>query len=488
MANSAALRYDALAPSELARTVEALSRGSATVERTTTPEPARDLVSVSVVGLGYVGAVSTACLASLGHRVVGVDIDEAKVRAIAGGAAPIHEAELDTLLANGVTDGLVTATIDLVEAVAQTDVTFVSVGTPTAADGGCDYSAIIASARAIGEGLRRKPDDAFHVVVMRCSIPPGTTMNVMVPEIERVSGRKASEGFGVSFNPEFLREGVAVTDFREPPKTVIGATDERSGRIVASIYEPVDAEPIVTSIEVAEMVKYVDNVWHAAKVCFGNEIGRLCKPLGIDSHQVMDVFCQDTKLNLSPYYLKPGFAFGGSCLPKEVRAVNHIAETLGQDLPLIGSLIPSNEVQIDRAVDMVRETGAKSVGVLGLAFKPGTDDLRESPILEVIARLRAEGVTVIAYDPAVTRRTDVRGQLAYVRHANSSLSDMADELPDLIRDSADQVLAESEVTIVTQALPAFQQIAMRHPLARIVDLCRLFETSPPWLSVEGIGW
>ena len=449
-------------------------------------EAARELPAVSIVGLGYVGAVSTACLASLGHRVVGVDIDAGKVESIASGHAPIHEAELGELLEAGVADGLVSATTDLADAVAATDVTFVSVGTPTAEDGGCDYRAIIASARAIGEGLTRK--QGFHVVVMRCSIPPGTTMGVMVPEIEAVSGLKAGRDFGVCFNPEFLREGVAVADFREPPKTVIGATDERAGAIVAGMYTPVDPNPIVTSIEVAEMVKYVDNVWHAAKVCFGNEIGRLCKPLGIDSHKVMDVFCKDTKLNLSPYYLKPGFAFGGSCLPKEVRAVNHIAAELGQDLPLIEALIPSNEVQIARAVEMVRATGAKRVGILGLAFKPGTDDLRESPILEVIAKLREEGIEVMAFDPAVSERTNVRAQLDYVRHSGSSLADLADTLPDLIRHSADEVADWADALVVTQALPAFRTLSVRYGHARIVDLCRLFDTAPSWLSVDGIGW
>ena len=449
--------------------------------------PAGDLPAVSIVGLGYVGAVSTACLASLGHRVVGVDIDMNKVASIAEGRTPIHEAELGDLLATGVEDGLVTATNDLADAVADTDVTFVSVGTPTAEDGGCDYRAIVASARAIGEGLTRKAG-RFHVVVMRCSIPPGTTMKVMVPEIEAVSGLEAGRDFGVCFNPEFLREGVAVDDFRKPPKTVIGASDERSGSIVARMFEPVDQSPIVTSIEVAEMVKYVDNVWHAAKVCFGNEIGRLCKPLGIDSHQVMDVFCQDTKLNLSPYYLKPGFAFGGSCLPKEVRAVGHIARELGQDLPLIESLVPSNQVQIERAVEMVRATGAKRVGVFGLAFKPGTDDLRESPILEVIARLKDEGVEVLAYDPAVNERTNVAGQLAYVRHSGTSLATMADELPDLIRPSADQVANWADTLVVTQALPVFRTLCVRYGHAQVVDVCRLFDTAPDWLSIEGIGW
>lgn len=444
------------------------------------PKPA-----VSIAGLGYVGAVSTACLASLGHRVVGVDLSESKVEAIASGRAPIHEAGLGDMLADGVAEGLITATRDLTDAVVGTDVTFVSVGTPTAEDGGCDTTAIVAVARAIGEGLRQKT--SRHTVVMRCSIPPGTTMGVMVPEIERASGLKAGADFGVAFNPEFLREGVAVADFRDPPKTVIGSTDEITAELVSAMFEPVDAEPIVTTIEVAEMVKYVDNVWHAAKVCFGNEVGRLSKALGIDGHDVMDVFCRDTKLNLSPYYLKPGFAYGGSCLPKEVRAVTHIARTAGVSVPLMASLGASNAVQVERAIEMVRETGATRVGVLGLAFKPGTDDLRESPILEVIAALRDEGIEVIGYDPAITEATDVTGQLDYVRHGSPALGRLADELPEIIHAQAEAVVAWADALVVTHSNPAFQALAMRHPFTPVVDLCRLFKDAPG-MNVEGIGW
>ena len=280
--------------------------------------------AISVVGLGYVGAVSTACLASLGHRVVGVDIDASKVADIAAGRSPIHEKDLGMLLSRGVEDGLVSATDDLAYAVRDTDVTFVSVGTPTAPDGGCDYRYIEAAARSMAVGLAQKSD--FHVFVMRCSIPPGTTMKVMTPILEKMSGKRLGVDFGVAFNPEFLREGVAVDDFYAPPKTVIGATCARTGNILRQIFTPVDEAPIVTTIETAEMVKYVDNVWHATKVCFANEVGRLAKSQGVDGHAVMDIFCQDQKLNLSPYYLKPGFAYGGSCLPKEARAVAHIAQ------------------------------------------------------------------------------------------------------------------------------------------------------------------
>lgn len=331
-------------------------------------------VAISVVGLGYVGAVSTGCLAGLGHRVVGVDIDPVKTGAIREGRAPLHEEGLEALLQDALAQGLVDATDDLASAVADTDMTFVSVGTPTAPDGGCDFGPILAAARGIGEGLRRK--GRYHVVVMRCSVPPGSTMGVMVPAIEAASGLRHGEDFGICFNPEFLREGVAIADFHAPPKTVIGATDARAANMLARIYDRIDDKIITTTIEVAEMVKYVDNVWHATKVTFANEIGRLCKPLEVDSHAVMDIFVQDTKLNLSPYYLKPGFAYGGSCLPKEVRAVTHMAESLGVDLPLIANLDRSNKVQVEEALRMIRATGARRVAVLGLAFKPGTDDLR----------------------------------------------------------------------------------------------------------------
>lgn len=440
--------------------------------------------AVSVVGLGYVGAVSTACLSSLGHQVIGVDLDQTKIDQIASGVSPIHEKDLGKLLSEGVEAGLISATDDLAYAVRETDVTFVSVGTPTSADGGCDYRFIESAARAIGVGIAQKDD--FHVVVMRCSIPPGTTMGVMTPIIEKISGKKLGQDFGVCFNPEFLREGVAVEDFYAPPKTVIGATCDRSGNTLRRMYLPVDENVIVTSIETAEMVKYVDNVWHATKVTFANEVGRLCKPLGVDSHEVMDVFVQDTKLNLSPYYLKPGFAFGGSCLPKEVRAVAHIAKEQGVSLPLIENLGTSNDVHIETATEMVRDTGAKSVAILGLAFKPGTDDLRESPILETIAALHADGVTVKIHDPAITTETPLNAQLAYVQHGSKGLGDVAPFLAEMICGSVQEALDSSEAIVVTQKNAAYRDAA-RAAHAPVIDVVRLFDADQP-TQCNGIGW
>lgn len=441
--------------------------------------------SVSVVGLGYVGAVSTACLSDLGHRVVGVDLDPVKVAAIGAGRTPIHEDQLGDLLQAGVENGLISATDDLVQAVLATDVTFVSVGTPTAADGGCDYRYIEAAARKIGQAIGLK--NSYHIVVMRCSIPPGTTMKVMVPEIEKASGKTCGTDFGVCFNPEFLREGVAVEDFRAPPKTVIGASDERAAQTLARMFAPVDATPIITSIETAEMVKYVDNVWHATKVTFANEVGRLCKPLGVDSHDVMDIFVQDTKLNLSSYYLKPGFAFGGSCLPKEVRAVAHIAQEVGVELPLISNLTRSNKAHIEAATEMVRDTGARTVAVLGLAFKPGTDDLRESPVLEVISALMDEGVTVLAHDMAITRETNIKGQLSYVVHAAPGLTKVADHLGEMLVDSPEAAVSAADAVIVTHANDAYRKV-IETTFKPTVDVVRLFKDQAQPPLVAGIGW
>jgi len=443
--------------------------------------------TISVIGLGYVGAVSTACLSRMGHEVIGVDIDTTKVEQIANGQSPIHEKDLGDYLYEGVANTLVSATDDLTQAVINSDVTFVSVGTPTAADGGCDHTYIIEAARAIGEGIASK--STYHVVVMRCSIPPGSTLNVMVPEIEATSGLKMGEDFGVCFNPEFLREGTAIEDFFAPPKTVIGANDERSARIVQNIYRDIEAELLTTTIEVAEMVKYVDNVWHATKVCFANEIGRICKPLSIDSHKVMDIFVKDTKLNLSPYYLKPGFAYGGSCLPKEVRAVSHLADKLDVNAPLINSLADTNNLQIDAATEMVRNSGCKKIGFMGLAFKAGTDDLRESPILEVISSLLAEGYELSAFDHAIKTDTRIDKQFTYVAHACPHLKPLVHALPTMLSNDPQSLIGECDALVVTQNTPEIRElIASAVGRVQIIDLARIFSDAPTWEGYEGIGW
>lgn len=445
------------------------------------------LPAISIVGLGYVGAVSTACLSGLGHRVVGVDLDQEKVTSIASGTAPIHEKHLEELLTRGVSRHLVTATTDLHSAILDTDITFVSVGTPTAEDGGCDMAAINAVATTIGHALLKK--QAFHTIVMRCSIPPGTTCGVMVPTIERISGKKAGDEFGVCFNPEFLREGTAVEDFHNPPKTVIGVSDDKTAAIVKALYDPVDDNPLISSIEVAEMVKYVDNVWHATKVCFANEIGRICKALDVDSHSVMDIFVQDTKLNLSPYYLKPGFAFGGSCLPKEVRAVSHLSEKLGVSAPLIQSLATSNEDQIDAVIAAMRKSGAKRVGFLGAAFKSGTDDLRESPILKVMEAALSDGLEIEIYDSAVQPGSHLDAQLAYQLRACPELEKTLTRFSDLLCSNAAAVVDRCDLIIVSHRNSEFQELVSNN-LAdkKVIDVVRLFDDVPTGNDYFGIGW
>lgn len=444
--------------------------------------------SISVIGLGYVGAVSMACLAHLGFRMVGVDVSLDKVRAIKEGRSPIVEARLEELLSAGVDANLIDATQNLVAAVLDTNVTFMSVGTPTSPNGDCDLTYVRQASRAIGQALALKTD--FHVVVMRCSVPPGTTLDVVAPEIEAASGKKMGVDFGVCFNPEFLREGVAVADFYAPPKTVIGACDKRSEEIVSRIYSAVDERILFVSIEAAEMVKYADNVWHATKVAFGNEIGRLCKALDIDSHEVMNVFVKDTKLNLSPYYLKPGFAFGGSCLPKEVRAVAHLATDLGIELPLIQNLTSSNDRHIDQAVRLLGAFSGKRIGFLGLTFKTDTDDLRESPTLELMARLQAKGATLLAYDPNIAVGPHLQSQIDYVRHACPSQARLMDELKSLTVSSVTEVLDNCDVVVVSHATEQFRQAVLsRSSAVHVLDLARLFKELPQNdVTYQGIAW
>ncbi len=443
--------------------------------------------AISVVGLGYVGAVSIACLSHLGFRMVGVDVAKDKVEAIAAGRSPIVEARLEELLAQGVEENLVEATEDLVGAVLTTDATFISVGTPTAADGSADLSYVREASRAIGQALAMK--SSYHVVVLRCSVPPGTTLDVVAPEIEASSNKRLGEDFGVCFNPEFLREGVAVADFFDPPKTVIGASDRRAAEAVEAIYRAIDDKVIFTSIAAAEMVKYVDNVWHATKVAFGNEIGRLCKAMGIDSHDVMNIFVQDTKLNLSPYYLKPGFAFGGSCLPKEVRAVGHLADKLGVDLPLVHSLGETNRRHIEQALALLEPHRGKTIGFLGLTFKPGTDDLRESPTLELMAMLMACGETIRAFDPNLRFGPGLESQIAYVRHSAPHLADLAERLPEIATSDENELLAECDVLVVSHATDRFRRaVEARAPGTHVLDLARLWPEPPEDPSYEGIAW
>jgi GDP-mannose 6-dehydrogenase len=422
-------------------------------------------MKVSVFGLGYVGSVSAAALAGDGHQIVGVDINADKVASVNAGKSPIVEPGLDGLLARAVGEKRLRATTDVGEAVCQSDVSLVCVGTPSRRNGSLDLTFLTRVCEQIGAALRDKA--AYHVVVIRSTVLPGTTHDVLVPTLERSSGKKYGDGFGVSVNPEFLREGTAIADFRKPPLTVVGHNHAADASGTIALYQAIDAPLVSTSIRIAEMMKYTSNAWHALKVCFANEIGNLCKRLDVDSHEVMDIFCRDEKLNLSSYYMKPGFAFGGSCLPKDVRALQYRAKELDVELPVIQSILPSNRLQIQRAFDEVLDTGKKQIGLLGFSFKAGTDDLRESPIVILAEALLGKGLHLRIYDRNVSLARLVGSNRQYIE-------DQIPHLSSLLCESIDEVIDPSEVIVVGNQAPEFAKALSRCRRDQIViDLVRL---------------
>lgn len=435
---------------------------------------------ISVFGLGYVGTVSAACLASDGHDIVGVDKNPTKVALINNGQSPIIEADVDILISAAHEADRLEATNDADRAVAATNVSLVCVGTPSASNGDLRLDFVRHVCREIGKALARKPD--YHTVVIRSTILPGTMRALVIPALEAASGKVLDEDFGVCFNPEFLREGSAVKDYYAPPKTVIGESNRRAGDLLVGLYAGIDAPLFRTRIETAEMVKYVDNTWHALKVGFANEVGAVAKALGIDSHEVMDIFVADTKLNLSPYYLKPGFAFGGSCLPKDVRALRYRARTLDVDVPILDAILPSNATHTQRGVDLVIAQGKKKVGILGFSFKAGTDDLRESPIVELIERLIGKGYDLAIYDHNVN--------LARLTGANRDyILGVIPHISDLMHEDIDSVLKHAEIIVIGNSDTRFGAIRERlRPDQRVIDLVRL----PGWdvksVQYEGICW
>jgi len=356
--------------------------------------------NISIIGLGYVGSVSCACFSSLGHRVIGVDPDLEKVKSISRGISPIVEPHLETLLTSAHNNGRLKATADIEFAVLATDITLVSVGTPSKADGGCDLRYLKAATTEIGNALIKK--DSYHVIVFRSTVPPTTTTKILIPLLEKTTGKKCGRDFGVCFNPEFLRESTAIADFYHPPKTVIGFYDQKSLNVASRLYQDIEGGVIETSLEAAEFVKYIDNTWHALKVSFGNEVGRICKAMDVDSHEVMNIFVKDTKLNISPYYLMPGFAFGGSCLPKDTRGIVSMADELNVNIPIIEHINQSNGFHINHTIELIDNLAVSSVGIVGLTFKSDTDDLRESPSIKLLINLLDKGYNVQFYDPSIT--------------------------------------------------------------------------------------
>jgi len=396
-------------------------------------------MKISIFGLGYVGAVVSGCFARDGHEVIGVDTDPGKVDLINSGRSPIVEPGLESMIAAAVRAGNLRATADCREAVLTTELSMVCVGTPSEPTGGLDLAYVTRVCEEIGAAISAK--SGRHVIVARSTMLPGSVRGTIIPALERTSGKRAGADFGVGINPEFLRESTAVADFDHPPKTVIGTLLPEDAAAIASLYEKLEAPLICTSLETAEMVKYADNAFHALKIAFANEIGSLCKHHGIDAHEVMGIFRQDRKLNISTAYLKPGFAFGGSCLPKDLRALNRLAALDGLETPVLHSLLVSNEALIQRAIRAVADGGRKRIGVLGFAFKGGTDDLRESPVVTVIEALLGKGHEIRIYDSCVSLARLVGANRRY-------LEERIPHISRLMVESIDELLANSDTVLI----------------------------------------
>jgi GDP-mannose 6-dehydrogenase len=437
--------------------------------------------SISVFGLGYVGTVTAACLAHKGHKVIGVDLNRTKIEAMQSGRSPIVELGVTDLISKGHADGLLSATSESESAVLNSDISFLCVGTPSLRNGKLDLGHIEPVCREIGKILQSKK--TFHLVVLRSTVLPGTAETIVVPALEKASGKKLGQGFGVCVNPEFMREGTAVADFLEPVVTVIGAANPQHSAQLREIYEWVPGRIFETSFRSAEMVKYVCNAWHAVKVSFANEVGTLAKELGVDPGAVVDIFTADTKLNISPTYLKPGFAFGGSCLPKDVRALNYRAKELDLTLPLLQSVLASNEEHLDRAVEMVLATGKRKIGMLGLSFKAATDDLRESPQVQLIKRLLGEGCTIKIWDDNVSLGRLIGSNREYIEQTIPHIGS-------LLENDLPTILADAEVVIVgTRGISRDQLQPHLRPDHVVLDLVNLEkDRRPAAAKYEGICW
>jgi len=438
-------------------------------------------MKVSIFGLGYVGCVSAGCLAKSGHEVVGVDVNETKVDMLAGGRSPVVEKDLDALLAEAVGAGRLRATTSAAAAVTATELSLVCVGTPSNANASLDLSYVERVCEEIGAALRAKK--GAHMVCVRSTMVPGSTDEVVRPALARGMGGELPRRVQVAVNPEFLREGSAVADFFNPPKTVVGADTDAVAERVVSLYAGLEAPVVKTAVRTAEMVKYVDNMFHALKIGFANEVGTICKAVGVDSHEVMDIFTRDEKLNISPAYLKPGFAFGGSCLPKDLRAILYKSRTLDLELPLLSSVLPSNDVQLARAMNMVLAQGKKRLAFLGLSFKPGTDDLRESPLVRLIEACIGKGYDLRIYDENVSLARLVGANKAYIEREIPHISR-------LLSTDFDEVLAFAEVVIVGHKTDAFARAVREDCKGKVViDLARVVEAAPPdVLHYEGCNW
>jgi GDP-mannose 6-dehydrogenase len=434
---------------------------------------------IGIFGLGYVGSVSAACLAADGHDVIGVDIDPVKVDSVNRGLSPVVEPGLSELIQSGVASGRLRASTHVT---GDLDVAMICVGTPSNENGSLCLDYMTRVVAQLGAYLKER--DGYQVVCNRSTVLPGTVESVLIPLLEQHSGKRAGEDFGVCMNPEFLREGTSIRDYYSPPFTIIGELDPRSGDVTAALYASVTAPVIRTALPVAEMVKYTGNAFHALKITFANEIGNICKRLGLDGREVMDIVCRDTKLNVSPAYLQPGFAFGGSCLPKDLRALLHKAKEVDLEPPVLRAILPSNTTQIEEAYRLIRQTGKKKVAMLGLSFKPGTDDLRESPTAELIEMLIGKGHQIAIYDREVS--------LARLHGANKAyIEQTIPHISCLMKPTAAAAIDGAEVIVVAKRSEEFDDAVKSSGNGRrVVDLVSGLSTSNGHNghAYEGICW
>jgi GDP-mannose 6-dehydrogenase len=437
--------------------------------------------SISIFGLGYVGSVSAACFAHLGHRVIGVDVSSAKVESMMAGVSPIIEAQMSELLASGHQSGLLTATTDAARAVHESDISFICVGTPSLRSGKLDLTYVERVVREIGSALKTKK--SHHIVILRSTVLPGTTETVVIPALEQASGSRAGAAFAVCYNPEFMREGSAVSDFLDPPYTVLGVRDQKELAPVRDLYGSLQAPVFETSFRTAEMVKYVSNAFHAVKIAFANEVGTLCKNLAVEADAVTRIYTSDRKLNISPAYLAPGFAFGGSCLPKDLRALAYRAKEIDLALPLLESVLDANNLHVERAVDAVLRTGKREVAFLGLSFKAGTDDLRESPQVQVIKRLLGEGCRVRVWDHDVSL-----GRLAGSNR--QYIEEVIPHIGSLLSSDLQKVIEAGEVVVVATKVDNNSLSGCIRPEQIVIDFVNLDPRRRPRVagSYQGICW
>lgn len=439
------------------------------------------MCAISVFGLGYVGSVTAACFSSKGHKVLGIDVATDKVGLMAAGKTPIFEPGIQELITESHAKGLLTATTDIDKVVRETEISFICVGTPSQPNGKLDLKGIRHVCEQIGASLKHK--DTFHVVVTRSTILPGTTADVITPTLEAASGKKAGQHFGVATNPEFLREGSAIKDFLNPPMTVLGVDDPQSEALLKALYAWMPAELFAVPVPSAEMVKYACNTFHALKVAFANEIGTLCKHAGVDTEAVTQIFLADKQLNISPYYLNPGFAFGGSCLPKDVRALTYRGKELDCKLPLLDSIMPSNQEHIERSVQSILAHGKKKIGMLGLSFKSGTDDLRESPQVLLVKKLLGEGYPMQIWDENVYMGRLIGSNRQYIE-------ENIPHLGSLLTNDFEAVLNGCEIVLIGTRVDREKLEALLQPRHIVIDLINLHKqnrVSHPG-GYEGICW